>query len=132
MALKQQTIDSLLKIANGRRINYLPSSFAEINGVLIHCRFKSNDKIGSSRYPFNINQATLRAKYELWVCDMSCYYLIPIDIIKGMYNDPDAYINKTPGQESMRTITAHADTNIVDFGRNGKKMSIRQFQNVTI
>src|SRR5947209_4003869 len=64
------------------------SSFRFPQG-LVHTRFKT-----SGPFSFNLNPATLRADYELWICgDPKVYYLLPITRIREMYHHPDAYID---------------------------------------
>ena len=105
----------------------------KINNALIHYRFKSFDSNHPNKYPFNINSNTLKANYELWICgDKKCYYLVPIKVIKNIYDDPETYTNKTEGQETIKTLSIDISTNMCQFGRNSKKISVRQYLNLIL
>ena len=134
MELNPEIIAALEIIANGTIIKYLTKHRVEINGIVIHCRFVTNGTRADDeyRYAFNINPNTLTAQYELWVCGTSkWYYLIPIDVIKEIYNDPDVYVNNHP-QELMRTMNIVTADDIVIFGKNAKKKEFRQYWNATL
>ena len=118
MELNPEIKESLVKIANGREIKYLKNACVEINNIVIHCRFVTNGlgKDDKEKFSFNINQTTLTADYELWVCGSSnWYYLIPIKIINDIYDDPDTYTNKYPGQSSMKTVGIVITDNEIKF-----------------
>ena len=131
MQLNPEIEDALLKIANGKSIKHKNKSIVEINGISIHCRYASGSGVEEQeKYPFNINPNTLTAQYELWVCATSdWYYIIPIDVIKSIYDDPDTYVNKYPGQELIKTVNVIVENDILRFGKNGKQIQITQYWN---
>jgi hypothetical protein len=60
----------------------------------IHMRVVSNPLQGSV-FAFNINNNTLRATHEVWICaHTERYYLIPVSEIREMYADADAYVDE--------------------------------------
>jgi len=94
-----------------------------IDGRIIHVRFCSTDKQGSSHYKFNINPNTLVADYELWICGSStAYYLIPITIIKTIYHDPEAYIDNY--HPEIRVVSVRTDTDRVTYASGGKSIDL--------
>ena len=132
MSVKQESENAvLIKIANGKEHKPHKRNIVSIDGQLIHYRFCTGS--GRNRFPFNISPTTLTAKYEVWICgNANCYYLIPIEVIGEIYKDEDTYKNKAHGQENLRTMTVHTDTNVVKHGRNGKNKQIAQYLNKTI
>ena len=73
---------------------WYPSGRAKIRvgQDIVHVRFCSTNRRSPSKYKFNINPNTLTADFELWICgDEETYFLIPIEIIKEIYRDPDTY-----------------------------------------
>lgn len=64
-----------------------------VEGLRIHVRFCSGQP------KFNINPNTLRSAYELWICGSeNHWYLIPIAVVRQMYEHPKAYPDRThPG-----------------------------------
>lgn len=62
------------------------------NAGLVHVRYKT-----SGPFSFNLNPATLRSDYELWICGTpDYYYLLPIATVREMYYNPDAYVEASP------------------------------------
>ena len=89
-AHRQQIKDSVFRsIAPGDAPVKSGREMYRICGVLVHARYCAP---GSGNYKFNINPNTLRADYELWICGaVDHWYLIPIDLIRKMYDHPTAY-----------------------------------------
>ena len=85
----------LIKICSADVWVSIGDSKYKFGNTIVHVRFCSSDTRSSSRYKFNINPNTLTADYELWICGSSeNYYLVPNKIIKDIYYNPDAYIDK--------------------------------------
>lgn len=77
------------RIAPGQSVRRIGRELYEVAARTVHARFCA---LGAGGYKFNINPNTLRAEYELWICDSSeLWYLIPIYEIATMYRHPTAY-----------------------------------------
>ncbi len=82
-----------------------------INGSMIHARYCAP---GPGNYKFNLNPNTLRADYELWICGSAeHWYLIPVDVIRNMYEHPAAYPDKH--HPDIRVVTVDACTHSVGY-----------------
>jgi len=113
----------LERIAKGEPIVSKGKAKYLIRGKIVHVRFCSFDPRDSSRFKFNINPNTLTAEYELWICgDESTFYLIPIGIIRDIYEDPDAYIDRH--HPEIRVVSLNTYTNQVTYGIGGKSLNI--------
>ena len=96
---------------------------------LVHVRYKSPS--ANMRFPFNISRTTLKADYELWICgNEKTYYFIPIEIIKNMYYDPDAYHDKR--HPNLTVITCSTSDDRVIYAKDGKSINIGQYRNVIL
>lgn len=87
---RRQIKDSVLnEIAPGVRCCVCGQATYAIASVRVHARYCAG---GPRKCKFNINPNTLRADYELWICGgASQWYLIPVEVIKTMYDHPGAY-----------------------------------------
>jgi hypothetical protein len=98
-----------------------------VDGTVVHVRYKSNPSHGAS-YPYNINPNTLRADYELWICgDDDGWYLIPMDAIREIYEDPHAYVDKH--HPEIRVVTVNAASHEVAYGAGARSVSFRVYRN---
>lgn len=94
-----------------------------IGSYVVHVRFCSTDRFGSPHYKFNINPNTLRADFEVWICGGSdTYYIIPIRLIREIYENPETYIDSR--HPEIRVVSINVDTNSVTYARGGKFMDI--------
>jgi hypothetical protein len=97
-------------------------------GKRIHAKAVSPATARNGRCPFNINPNALDADYELWICGTAdCYYLIPTDIVRLMYIDPDAYVNKEPGQEEIHTVTVLLREHSANYAKGGKRRDFKPY-----
>ena len=98
-----------------------------IGTTLVHIRYKSKASHGTS-YPYNINPNTLRADYELWICgDRDGWYLIPISVIREMYEDPQAYVDRR--HPEIRVATLDVASHSVIYGSGGQRISFSAYRN---
>lgn len=98
----------------------------KIGKLLVHTRFCSQNAASPSKYKFNINPNTLSADYELWICGSSnLYYLIPISIMKQIYSDPEAYIDKR--HPEIRVVSVDIEKHCVTYAKGGKKLNLSRF-----
>jgi hypothetical protein len=96
------------------------STFQFTHGV-VHARFKT-----SSPYSFNLNPASLRADYELWVCGTTeSYYLIPVNVVRAMYYHPDAYVDTH--HPNIRVVSVDDDTHRAMFARGRTAIDIARY-----
>ena len=97
-----------------------------IHDNVVHVRFCSTSARAPSRYKFNINPNTLSADYELWICGSSdTYYLIPIDFIRSLYENPSAYVDYH--HPKIRVVSVDADKHAVTFARGGQSKSLESY-----
>jgi hypothetical protein len=121
----------LSKVARGKRIRPAGQALYRIDGTLLHIRFCSQDRGGSARYKFNINPNTLRAEWECWICgDDSVYYLIPINVIRRLYNDPGAYVDNHHPNRRVVSVDTLVDETL--YARGGKKISVMKYRGETL
>jgi len=93
---------------------------------VIHVRFCSTDRFGSPHYKFNINPNTLSADYEVWICgDANTYYLIPIQLMRRIYFDPESYVDSR--HPEIRVVSVNAGTNTVTYATGGRTMDITPY-----
>ena len=90
---------------------------------VIHARYCSP---GDGKYKFNINPNTLRADYELWICGSATnWYLIPIELIKFMYNHSDAYIDRH--HPEIRVVGVDPDHHQAAYAKPSIKIDIEPY-----
>ena len=94
--------------------------------MTIHVRYCS-----PPTYKFNISPTTLRADYEVWICGFEDqYFLIPKDVIRAIYRDPEAYPDRL--HPNLRVVSVNVDTETVMFARGGKMRDLGQFRAKTL
>jgi len=72
-------------------------------------------------FSYNINPNTLTADFEVWICgEADSYYLFPTSVMKSIYEDPDAYVDKT--HPEIRVAEVDMATHSLLFGRSGKRL----------
>jgi|SRR5580700_9040273 hypothetical protein len=80
----------LRRIAGAEKFYPLKHHKFRIRELSVHLRYCKTNQ--TARYRFNINANTLTADHEVWICGSeSSYYLVPISVIRMMYEDPEAY-----------------------------------------
>lgn len=114
----QRTKENVLnQIANGQKIVKCPSSKWQIGDAILHVRYRTNPVPGGCQYSFNINPNTLKADYEVWICGSeNRYYLIPISIIRKMYEHPNTYIDS---RYQYRVASIDVNTHRCLYARGG-------------
>ena len=118
-----ENIAGVKGITRNGKANYL------VGDKLVHVRYVSPRV--NMHFPFNISRTTLRADYELWICgDEKTYYLIPIEIIKNMYDDPDAYPDKR--HPNLIVVTCSTSDDRVTYAKGGKSVNIGQYRNIML
>jgi len=107
---------------------WFPSGRAKIRigQHIVHVRFCSTNPSSPQKYKFNINPNTLTADYELWICGSEqSYYLVPIDIIKEIYSDPDSY--QDYHHEGIKVVYVDNNNDFVTYATGGKSLSLKPF-----
>ena len=90
-----------------------------IGKAIVHVRFCSNPGGDGISYAFNINPNTLSSDYELWICgNQDTHYLVPIHLIKKMYQAPDGYVDST--HPTYRIVNINTQTHHVLYAREGQ------------
>ena len=101
-----------------------------IGGTIVHIRYKSKASHGTA-YPYNINPNTLRADYEVWICgDSDGWYVIPMNVIREIYDDPDTYVDRH--HPEIRVVTVNAATHDVMYGAGGKRLNLSPYRNARL
>ena len=108
--------------------NWYPSGRAKIRvgQNIVHVRFCSTNRRAPSKYKFNINPNTLTADFELWICgDEETFFLIPIEIIKDIYTDPDTY--QDYHHAGIKVVSIDTDKNCVQYAIGGKSIDLNPY-----
>lgn len=88
---------------------------------LVHTRFKT-----SGPYSFNINPATLKADFELWICGSpDLYYLLPKEVVRSIYDHPNAYVDQR--HLEIRVVSVDTDRHRAKYARETDAMDLRPY-----
>ncbi len=102
-----------------------------IGDSLIHMRFCSNANYDGTTYAYNINPNTLDSHFEVWICGSpSIYYLIPISVIRTIYDHPNAYVDSW--HPEMRVAHINTASHQSAYSRNGHTLDFKPFRNATL
>ena len=111
----------LEQIAGGTRWRAEGQTNYRFPAGLVHARFKT-----SGPFSFNVNPATLRADYELWICGgPAVYYLLPQSVVRGMYEHPEAYVDAR--HPEIRVVSVDVDRHRATFARGGETLDLRPY-----
>ena len=89
----------------------------QVGDKIVHIRYRARPLYGGV-YSYGINPNSLEADYEVWICgDTEKYYLIPTNVIKMIYNHPDAYPDHT--NPEIRVPYVHVGTHRCRYSPNG-------------
>jgi len=121
----------LNQICTGRNWSTTGRAKYRIDNFVIHVRYCSADIYDSPRYKFNINPNTLSSDFEVWICGSSdIYYLIPIQVIRQIYEDPKAYVDYH--HPEIRVVSVNVATNSVTYASGGKSKDMSQYLRGTL
>ncbi len=122
---------ALLTIANGSSVSPLGKSKYRVGSSVVHVRFCSQNPRAAEKFKFNINQNTLSADYELWVCGRSSlYYLMPESFIRRIYDDPNTYQDRHhPG---IKVVSVDITSHTVTYASGGVNASLVQYLRVNV
>ncbi len=124
-------LEVLNRMARGGQVIPLGRAMYLIGHSTAHVRFCSTSSPVSSMYKFGINQNTLRADYEVWICGgADLYYLIPVDTIRSIYEDPDAYFDRRHPQICIASVDAKAD--FATYARGGRALNLSPYLKRTL
>ena len=99
------------RIAQGETVTRCGREIYRMGEMKVHARYCAP---GSEHYKFNLNPNTLRADFELWICGSAeHWYLIPIDVIRQMYDHPAAYPDNL--HADIRVVTVDAQSHRVVY-----------------
>jgi len=117
---------ALSSVANDATISPAGNAKYRIGAKIIHVRFCSENSGAPTKYKFNINPNTLSADYELWVCgSASLYYLVPISVIRSIYENPHAYVDRH--HPNIRVVSINASAHSVTYAAGGQSKNLRSF-----
>lgn len=106
----------LNNVVGQREWVYAGRSNVIVDNKVIHVRFRSKDPKCPEKYIYNINPNTLRADFELWICQTEdIYYLFPIDVIRTIYFDLDTHEDKT--HPEIRVASINITNHLLKYGR---------------
>jgi hypothetical protein len=98
---------------------------------VVHVRFCSQNSRAKEKFKFNINQNTLSADYEVWICgNSSVYFLIPISFLREIYNNPNTYEDRRhPG---IKVVSVDIATHAVTYATGGVNANLSQYFGATL
>ncbi len=122
---------ALAKVANGASVTSAGNAKVRIGKSVVHVRFCSRNLSAPDKFKFNINPNTLSADYELWVCGSAAlYYLMPIAFVRGIYDNPDTYIDRM--HPEIRVVSVDANAHTVTYAAGGVSSSLRAYLCATL
>jgi len=117
---KQQVLQ---RIARGGRVSNCGREQYGISNLTVHARFCA---AGRGHFKFNINPNTLRADFELWICGSpDQYYLIPISVMRSIYDHPDSYPDRH--HPEIRVVTVDNSAHRVMYAAPSITTSLRPY-----
>ncbi len=123
----------LEKIADGQLILDAGRAKKRIGVEVVHYRWNSIDRNRPEHFKFNINNNTLTANWELWICGSEdLYYLLPIEVIKEMYHDPDSYADNTHSSQNIKVVSVNTSNNTVTYASGSKQIDIKAYRDSTL
>ena len=79
-------------------------------------------------FQFNINRTTLEADFELWVVGSRVsYYLLPVEVMRAIYKDPDAYPDRTHVAARLVVVSGNTFDDRLNYAR-GRRRSISEYR----
>ena len=126
-----EKLAALANLAAGVRPISLGHSKYRVGQAVVHVRFCSEDRRGSTKYKYNINPNTLSADFELWVCgSASTYYLIPVALMRSIYDDPNTYVDRA--HPEIRVVSVDISNHTVTYATGGAYKSLREYLNARV
>ena len=123
-------MDVLQKIAVGRDVTPMQKYKWRVQDRVVHVRYCSRAKSGGA-FPFNINPNTLTADFEVWICgNFSIYYLFPMTLIRQIYEDPKAYVDRR--HPEIRVAEVNPSNHRLLFGQGGKALDASSYFQTTL
>jgi hypothetical protein len=121
-----EKIAALAVAAPGVKPVPLGSSKFRLGSHVVHTRFCSEDAERPGKFKFNINPNTLSADFELWVCgSASTFYLIPIPVLKEVYEEPATYVDRA--HPEIRVVSVDAHLNKAQYASGGKALDLKAY-----
>jgi hypothetical protein len=103
----------------------------ELDGYSVHARYCATTPGRKSHFSFNINQTSLAADYELWLCgDTDVWYLLPAEDLRRIYEDPDAYV--AADNPTHRVVEVLLDRDELGYAKGGRKADISEFRSARL
>ncbi|MBL8894666.1 MAG: hypothetical protein JNJ53_08690 [Rhizobiales bacterium] len=115
----------IANVAGDRQHRRIGDAMYRVGDAKVHVRYVSWPKARST-YAFNVNPTTLRADFEVWICgDASSYYLTPIEVIRTLYDDPDAYVDRR--HPKLRVMEVSLDDHSCLYARGGQRKNFSPY-----
>jgi hypothetical protein len=122
---------ALKKIAKGVMVAAAGNAKVRIGKSVVHVRYCSPNASAPEKFKFNINPNTLSADYELWVFGSAMlYYLMPISFLRGIYDNPDTYVDRRHPEIRVVSVDTHSHT--VTYATGGVKSNLRSYLGATL
>jgi hypothetical protein len=117
-------------LANGRAVNRADGRGTyRIGWHRVHIRFCSRDAERPDLFKFNVNAETVAANFEVWVCGSpSSWYVIPVAIVRGMYDHPRAYPDHQASTHRV-VVSVNRSTDFAQYLQGGGGVSIHAYRN---
>lgn len=125
--------DVLSRIAQGKQWKKVGEDRKEkwqVGDKIVHVKYRAR-LLYRGAYSYGINPNSLEADYEVWICgDTEKYYLIPTNVIKMIYNHPDAYPDNT--HREIRVAHVHVGTHKCRYSPNGPIFDFSVYYRATL
>jgi hypothetical protein len=122
---------ALARVAKGATVFFVGKAKVRIGKSVVHVRYCSSNATAPGKYKFNINPNTLSADYELWVCGSAeVYYLMPISFMRGIYDHPNAYVDRLHPEIRVVSVDTHAHT--VTYATGGVNSTLKGYLCATL
>lgn len=120
--IKERVFDT---IAPGGVVEPMGREIYRVGTRAVHARYCASGN------RFNINPNTLRADFELWICGSAeHYYLIPTDVVRGMYEHPSAY--RDNHHSEIRVVSINRDSHHVNYAAPGVSLDLSRYLRATL
>ena len=128
--MNESTKEEVLRQMSGNRLFLKARGHGQskwkVSGKIIHIRFCSRPAADGATFGYNINPNTLSSDYEVWICARAeIYYAIPIVVIKRIYSDPGAYVDRW--HPEMRVAHVHTGTHHATFSSSSSGLDFTAY-----
>ena len=121
--IKEQVLN---RIAKGEDWHPVGKVKWRVGSYIVHLRYRTNPVADGVTYSYNINPNTLTADFEVWICsNAKTYYLIPIEAIKQIYENPNSYVDSH--HPEIRVANIDTRTHRCVYARGAQAMDFSDY-----